>query len=79
MSPRGALERFGRRSGARCAAVPDIATLRDPLTASASEVIRTSRLATYRVDVAGVDGKIVAVFTWTTFITKYAHDALGRP
>ena len=68
-----------RRSGARCAAVPDIARLRDPLTASASEVTRTSRLATYRVDVARADGKIVAVSTWTAFITKYARDALGRP
>ncbi len=60
-------------------AYPAAARLGNTLTASASEVTRSSRLATYRVDVARADGKIVAVSTWTAFITKYARDALGRP
>ncbi len=58
--------------------VPDTVSLGDTLTASASEVTRSSRLATYRVDVAGADGKIVAVFTGTVFITEDAHEAPGR-
>ncbi len=60
-------------------AYPAAARLRDPLTASASEVTRSSRLATTRVEVASTDGKIVAVFTGTVFITKDAHEAPGRP
>ncbi len=58
--------------------VPDTVSLGDTLTASASEVTRSSRLATTRVDVAGADGKIVAVFTGTVFITEDAHEAPGR-
>ncbi len=49
------------------------------MTALGSEAKVTRRLATYRVDVAGADGKIVAVFTGTVFITKDAHEAPGRP
>ncbi len=45
------------------------------LAASASEVTRSSRLATCRIDVAREDGKIVAVFTGTVFITGDAHQA----
>ncbi len=60
-------------------AYPAAARLGDTLTASASEVTRSSRLATYRVDVARADGKIVAVFTGTVFITEDAHEAPGRP
>ena len=56
-------------------AYPAAARLGDTLTASASEVTRSSRLATYRVDVARADGKIVAVFTGTVFITGDAHQA----
>jgi len=52
---------------------------RDMLTASASEVTRSSRPATYRVDVAGADGKIVAVLTGTVLITDDAHEAPGKP
>ncbi len=59
--------------------MPDTVSLRDTLTASASEVTRSSRLATYRVDVAGTDGKIVAVFTGRVFITEDAHEAPGKP
>ncbi len=58
-------------------AYPAAARLGDTLTASASEVTRSSRLATTRVDVAGADGKIVAVFTGTVFITEDAHQAPG--
>ena len=58
--------------------MPDTVSLGDTLTASASEVTRSSRLATYRVDVAGTDGKIVAAFTKTVFITEDAHEASGR-
>ncbi len=60
-------------------AYPAAAHLGDTLTASASEVTRSSRLATTRVDVAGTDGKIVAVFTGTVFITEDAHLAPGGP
>ncbi len=60
-------------------AYPAAARLGDTLTASASEVTRSSRLATTRVDVAGTDGKIVAVFTGTVFITGDAHEATGGP
>ena len=60
-------------------AYPAAARLGDTLIASASEVTRSSRLATYRVDVARADGKIVAVFTGTVFITEDAHQAPGRP
>ncbi len=56
-------------------AYPAAARLGDTLTASASEVTRSSRLATTRVDVAAADGKIVAVFTGTVFITEDAHEA----
>ena len=37
-----------------------------------------SRLATTRVDVAGANGKIVAVFAGTVFITGNAHQRLGQ-
>ncbi len=60
-------------------AYPAAARLGETLTASASEVTRSSRLATYRVDVAGADGKIVAVFTGTVFITEDAQQAPGKP
>ncbi len=59
--------------------MPDTVSLGDTFTASASEVTRSSRLATTRVDVAAADGKIVAVFTGTVFITEDAHEAPGNP
>lgn len=40
----------------------------DVLTAIASEVSRTRRLAVYRVDVARADGTLVATFTGTVYI-----------
>ncbi len=58
-------------------AYPAAARLGDTLTASANEVTRSSRLATTRVEVASTDGKIVAVFTGTVFITEDAHEAPG--
>ncbi len=86
--PLGASDRWGSRSelaarragpatGSTAAhvAYPAAARLGDTLTASASEVTRSSRLAIYCVDVAGADGKIVAVFTGTVFITGDAHQA----
>lgn len=60
-------------------AYPAAARLGDTLTASASEVTRSSHLATTRVEVAAADGKIVAVFTGTVFITEDAHEAPGNP
>jgi acyl-CoA thioesterase len=60
-------------------AYPAAARLGDTLTASAGEVTRSSRLATYRVAVSGADGRIVAVFAGAAFITEDAHDAPGRP
>ena len=44
----------------------------DMLTATAHEVTRTKRLATYYVEVARADGEIVASFTGTVYL-------LGRP
>ena len=41
----------------------------DVLTATATEVSRTTRLATYRIDVARGDGSLVAAMTGTTFIS----------
>jgi acyl-CoA thioesterase len=54
---------------------PAAARLGDVLTATAREVARSTRIATYRAEVARADGKIVAVFTGTVFITGVAHQA----
>lgn len=56
-------------------AYPAAARLGDTLTATASEVTRATRLATYRVEVARGDGRLVAVFTGTVFIAGEAHPA----
>jgi acyl-CoA thioesterase len=48
------------------------AKLGDVLTATAEELSRSTRLATYRVDVRRGDGKLVAAMTGTAFIS-------GRP
>jgi len=42
----------------------------DVLTATATEVSRTRRLAVYRVDVARADGGLVATFTGTVYILE---------
>ena len=54
---------------------PAAARLGDVLTATAREVARSTRIATYRAEVARADGRIVAVFTGTVFITGEAHQA----
>lgn len=41
----------------------------DVLTATAVEITRTSRLASYRIDVVRRDGSLVAAMTGTTFIS----------
>lgn len=48
------------------------ARLGDVLTATAEELSRSTRLATYRIDVRRGDGKLVAAMTGTAFIS-------GRP
>jgi acyl-CoA thioesterase len=40
----------------------------DVLTATASELSRTTRLASYRIDIVRGDGSLVAAMTGTTFI-----------
>lgn len=40
----------------------------DVLTATASEISRTTRLASYRIDIVRGDGALVAAMTGTTFI-----------
>jgi len=42
----------------------------DVLTATATEVSRTRRLAVYRVDVTRADGMLVATFTGTVYILE---------
>jgi len=42
----------------------------DGLTATATEVSRTRRLAVYRVDVTRADGTLVATFTGTVYILE---------
>jgi LAO/AO transport system ATPase/phenylacetic acid degradation protein PaaD len=50
------------------------AGLGDALTATATEVTRSRRLAVYRIDVARADGTIVSSFTGTVYITARHHD-----
>jgi acyl-coenzyme A thioesterase PaaI-like protein len=40
------------------------------LTATAVEIARSSRLATYRIDVARADGALVAAMTGTAVIAR---------
>jgi len=44
------------------------AQLGDKLTATATEVSRTRRIAVYRIDVTRADGKLVAGFTGTVYV-----------
>jgi phenylacetic acid degradation protein PaaD len=47
----------------------------DLLTATATEVSRTRRLAVYRVDVTRADGTLVATFTGTVYILDKHTDS----
>jgi phenylacetic acid degradation protein PaaD len=47
----------------------------DVLTATATEVSRTRRLAVYRVDVTRADGTLVATFTGTVYILEKHTDS----
>ncbi|NIR29838.1 MAG: hotdog fold thioesterase [Gammaproteobacteria bacterium] len=55
------------------------ARVADILTATAVEVTRSNRVATYRVNVVRTDKKIVATFTGTVFITDNPQIASGGP
>lgn len=46
----------------------------ETLTARAHEVSRSRKLAVYRVDVTGEDGRPVSSFTGTVYITEQPHD-----
>ncbi len=48
--------------------------LGDALTATATEISRSHRLAVYRVDVARTDGTMVSSFTGTVYITARHHE-----
>jgi acyl-CoA thioesterase len=47
----------------------------DRLTATATEVTRSSQLALYRVDVRRGDGTVVGAFTGTVYITRREHES----
>jgi acyl-CoA thioesterase len=44
------------------------------LTASATEVSRSRKLAVYRIDVARADGNVISSFTGTVYVTNRHHD-----
>ncbi len=46
----------------------------DRLTASASEISRSKRLASYVVDVVRRDGRKIATFTGSVFVTNELHE-----
>jgi len=45
----------------------------DRLTATATEISLSGRLATYRVEVTNGDGRVIAGFTGTVFVTGRDH------
>ena len=45
------------------------------LTATATEVSRSRKLAVYRIDVAGADGRLTAAFTGTVYISSRSNEA----
>lgn len=49
----------------------------DTLTATATEVSRTSKLGVYRIDVTRQDGALVSTFTGTVYFTARPND--GAP
>jgi phenylacetic acid degradation protein PaaD len=50
------------------------AQLGDTLTASASEISRTRRIAVYRIDVTRGDGALVSAFTGTVYVTTRPNE-----
>jgi len=53
------------------------ANLGDTLTATATEVSRSRKLAVYRVDVTRSDGTMISSFTGTVYITTRHHESAG--
>jgi len=53
------------------------ASLGDALTATATEVSRSRKLAVYRVDVKRSDGAMISSFTGTVYITTRHHESAG--
>jgi len=49
------------------------ASLGDRLTATATEVSRSRKLAVYRIDVTNADGKPISSFTGTVYVTTKPH------
>ncbi|MEO6566514.1 MAG: hotdog fold thioesterase [Casimicrobiaceae bacterium] len=49
--------------------------LGEVLSARSTEVSRSKKIAVYRVDITRGDGKVVAAFTGTMFLTAYPHAA----
>ena len=47
----------------------------DVLSATAAEISRTRKLAVYRIDVARADGRLVAAFTGTVYISSRQNEA----
>jgi len=43
------------------------------LTARSTEVSRSKKIAIYRVDITRGDGKVVAAFTGTVYMTGHPH------
>lgn len=50
----------------------------DVLTAKATEISRSRKIAVYRVDVTGKSGDIIAGFTGTVYITGRANHTLSQ-
>ena len=58
------------------------AQLGDELTATATEVSRTRRIAVYRIDVTRADGTLIAGFTGTVYVLARSNESahgLGEP
>lgn len=55
------------------------ARLGDRLAASAVEVSRSRKLAVYRIDVTGPEGKPISCFTGTVYVTSRPHAHLRGP
>jgi len=53
------------------------ANLGDTLSATATEISRSRKLAVYRVDVTRSDGTMISSFTGTVYITTQHHDSAG--
>lgn len=53
------------------------ANLGDTLTATATEVSRSRKLAVYRVDVTRSDGTMISAFTGTVYVTTRHHEPAG--